>query len=313
MIETPVDLLHISQMDSHSSTQLVVTYGKAQGFIKLTKFRLSFLVVLSAVISYFTVADVFSWQKLMAIICGGFLITAAANGFNQVIEKELDKLMSRTCNRPLPLGILSSTEAMVFCSICAMGGIAVLFFYTNALSALLGALSVVLYAVAYTPLKRVTPFSVFVGAFPGAIPTLIGAIAATADLGEITFYAWILFAVQFMWQFPHFWAIAWVSHDDYKKAGFFMLPSLGGRDKSSAFQIVVYTLFLIPVSLMPNIFGLSSWAAGMFTFLCGLFFLAQALTLYYKMDVPSARKLMFGSFLYLPLVQLIIMCGAIWK
>lgn len=116
-----------------------------------------------------------------------------------------------------------------------------------------------------------------------------------------------------MWQFPHFWAIAWVSYDDYKKAGFFMLPSLGGRDKSSAFQIVVYTTFLIPVSLMPNIFGLSAWAAGMFTFLCGLFFLAQALTLYYKMDVASARRLMFGSFLYLPLVQLIIMCGAIWK
>ena len=194
-----------------------------------------------------------------------------------------------------------------------MAGIFVLSFYTNTLSGLLGALSVVLYAGVYTPLKRITPFSVFVGAFPGAIPTLIGAVAATEDFGKITYFAWILFAVQFMWQFPHFWAIAWVSHDDYRKAGFFMLPSLGGRDKSSAFQIVVYTLFLIPVSLMPNIFGFSNWAAGMFTFLCGLFFLAQALTLYYKMDIPSARKLMFGSFLYLPLVQLIIMFGALWK
>lgn len=303
-----------AQTQIPDATQTIaVSYSKVQGFIKLTKFRLSFLVVLSAVISYFTVADTFVWQKLVAIICGGFLVTAAANGFNQVIERELDKLMTRTCQRPLPLGILSPAEALLFCSMCAIGGISILFIYTNILSALLGALSVILYAGVYTPLKRVTPFSVFVGAFPGAIPTLIGAVAATPDFGEITFYAWILFAVQFMWQFPHFWAIAWVSHDDYRKAGFFMLPSLGGRDKSSAFQIVVYTLFLIPVSLMPNIFGLSSWAAGMFTFLCGLFFIAQALTLYYKMDVASARKLMFGSFLYLPLVQLIIMCGALWK
>lgn len=297
----------------NTTQTLAVSYSKAQGFIKLTKFRLSFLVVFSAVISYLTVAEVYSWQKIVAIVLGGFLVTAAANGFNQVIERELDKLMTRTSQRPLPLGILSPAEALVFCTICAFTGIFILSFYTNMLSGLLGALSVILYAGVYTPLKRVTPFSVFVGAFPGAIPTLIGAVAAAEGFGEITFYAWILFAVQFMWQFPHFWAIAWVSHEDYQKAGFFMLPSLGGRDKSSAFQIVVYTLFLIPVSLMPNIFGLSSWAAGMFTFLCGLFFLAQALTLYYKMDVPSARKLMFGSFFYLPLVQLIIMFGAIWK
>jgi protoheme IX farnesyltransferase len=292
---------------------IAVSYSKAQAFIKLTKFRLSFLVVFSAVISYLTVADIISWQKIVAIVLGGFLVTAAANGFNQIIERELDKLMTRTHQRPLPLGILSPMEAFIFCIICALGGIFILSFYANMLSGLLGALSVVLYAGVYTPLKRITPFSVFVGAFPGAIPTLIGAVAAAEGFGEITFFAWILFAVQFMWQFPHFWAIAWVSHDDYRKAGFFMLPSLGGRDKSSAFQIVVYTMFLIPVSLMPNIFGLSSWAAGMFTFLCGLFFLAQALTLYIKMDIPSARKLMFGSFLYLPLVQLIIMFGAIWK
>jgi protoheme IX farnesyltransferase len=296
-----------------ASQPIVVSYSKAAAYVKLTKFRLSFLVVLSAVISYITVADAVLWQKLVAIVFGGFLVTAAANGFNQIIERELDKLMTRTCQRPMPQGILSPSEAMVFCIVCALGGIAILSFYVNILSGLLGALSVVLYAGVYTPLKRITPFSVFVGAFPGAIPTLIGAVAAVDGFGEITFYAWILFAVQFMWQFPHFWAIAWVSHDDYRKAGFFMLPSLGGRDKSSAFQIVVYTLFLIPVSLMPNIFGLSSWTAGMFTFLCGLFFLVQALTLYYKMDIPAARKLMFGSFLYLPLVQLIIMFGAIWK
>lgn len=290
-----------------------ISYSKASGYLQLSKFRLSFLVVLSAVISYFTVADVVSYKTLLSIICGGFLVTAGANGFNQIIEKDLDKLMDRTRNRPLPLGILSVTEALAFCSICAISGSFILGYGANILCGLLGILSVILYAAVYTPLKRKTPFSVFVGAFPGAIPTLIGAVAATVGFGEITFYAWILFAVQFMWQFPHFWAIAWALDDDYKKAGFYMLPSLGGRDKSSSFQIVVYTLFLLGVSLMPNIFGFSSWNAGIFVFLCGLFFFAQALTLFYKMDVASARKLMFGSFFYLPLVQLIIMTGTIWK
>ncbi len=298
---------------SNTAPPIAVNYSKAQAFIKLTKFKLSFLVVFSAVISYITVAEIISWQKIVAIVLGGFLVTVAANGFNQIIERELDKLMARTSQRPLPLRIITPTSAFVFCMFCALTGIFILSVYANILSGLLGALSVVLYAGVYTPLKRVTPFSVFVGAFPGAIPTLIGAVAASAGFGEISFYAWLLFAVQFMWQFPHFWAIAWVSHDDYRKAGFFMLPSLGGRDKSSAFQIVVYTVFLVPVSLMPAIFELSCWAAGMFIFLSGLFFLAQALTLYYKMDIASARKLMFGSFFYLPLVQLIIMFGAIWK
>ncbi len=279
----------------------------------LTKFRLSFLVVLSAVISYFTISPEIDTVKLIGIIVGGFLVTGAANGFNQVIERDLDKLMTRTGSRPLPQHILSVGEAVVFCSIFAVGGIFILSYYVNVLSGLLGALSVFLYTLVYTPLKRKTPFSVFVGAFPGAIPTLIGAVAASDGFGEFTFYAWLLFAVQFMWQFPHFWAIAWVSHDDYQKAGFFMLPSLGGRDKSSAFQVVIYTVFLIPVSLLPQIFGLANLISGLFVFLFGFFFLLQAITLYLKMDLQSARRLMFGSFLYLPLVQLCIMCGALWK
>ena len=291
----------------------MVSYNKVQGFIKLTKFRLSFLVVLSAVISYFTLAAEINTIKLIGIIAGGFLVTGAANGFNQIIERNLDKLMTRTISRPLPQNILNKTEAFLFCTLFAIGGIFILSYYVNILSGLLGALSVLLYTGLYTPLKRKTPFSVFVGAFPGAIPTLIGSVAASDGFGEFTFYAWLLFAVQFMWQFPHFWAIAWVSHDDYKKAGFFMLPSLGGRDKSSAFQVVVYTLFLVPVSLLPQVFGLSNLISGIFVLLFGFFFLLQAITLYLKMDLISARRLMFGSFLYLPLVQLAIMCGALWK
>ncbi len=305
-IQTEIPVEQVSQ-------PMVVSYNKAQGFIKLTKFRLSFLVVLSAVISYFTITIEVNITKLIGIIVGGFLVTGAANGFNQIIERNLDKLMARTSSRPLPQNILNKYEAFLFCSLFALGGIFILSFYVNILSGLLGALSVLLYVGAYTPLKRRTPFSVFVGAFPGAIPTLIGAVAGSDGFGQFTFYAWLLFGVQFMWQFPHFWAIAWVSHDDYKKAGFFMLPSLGGRDKSSAFQIVVYTLFLIMVSLMPQIFGLANLVSGLFVFIFGLFFFLQALTLYLKMDLMSARRLMFGSFLYLPLVQIAIMCGALWK
>lgn len=279
----------------------------------LTKFRLSFLVVLSAVISYFTISPEINALKLIGIIVGGFLVTGAANGINQVIEKDLDKLMTRTSKRPLPQNILNRTEALIFCLVMAIVGTFILGYYVNVLSGLLGALSVVLYTSVYTPLKRKTPFSVFVGAFPGAIPTLIGAVAGSDGFGEFTFHAWLLFAVQFMWQFPHFWAIAWVMHEDYQKAGFFMLPSLGGQDKSSAFQVVIYTLFLIPVSLLPQIFGLANLVSGLFVFVFGLFFLLQAVTLYLKMDLQSARKLMFGSFLYLPLVQLCIMFGALWK
>ncbi|HWY37331.1 MAG TPA: heme o synthase [Bacteroidia bacterium] len=288
-------------------------YSKTQAYIKLTKFKLSFLVVLSAVISYFTLCGEINIAKIIAITIGGFLVTGAANGFNQVIEKNLDKLMTRTSARPLPQNILSSAQALIFCFIMVAAGIFVLGYWVNVLSGILGALSVVLYALVYTPLKRKTPFSVFVGAFPGAIPTLIGGVAASNGFGEFSFHAWLLFAVQFMWQFPHFWAIAWVSHDDYRKAGFFMLPSLGGRDKSSAFQIVVYTIFLIPVSILPQVFGLANYISGIFVILFGIFFLIQALTLYLKVDIQSARKLMFGSFIYLPLVQLCIMFGALWK
>lgn len=286
-----------------------ISYSKASGYLQLSKFRLSFLVVLSAVISYFTVADVVSYKTLLSIICGGFLVTAGANGFNQIIEKDLDKLMDRTRNRPLPLGILSVTEALAFCSICAISGSFILGYGANILCGLLGILSVILYAAVYTPLKRKTPFSVFVGAFPGAIPTLIGAVAATVGFGEITFYAWILFAVQFMWQFPHFWAIAWVLDDDYKKAGFRMLPSAGGRDKQSAYQVLIYTLFLYPISLMPVMFHISGFISSLVISFCSIYFLFQAYTLYKECTVEAARKLMFGSFFYLPAIQLAVMIG----
>ncbi|MES2762485.1 MAG: heme o synthase [Bacteroidota bacterium] len=297
------------QTDTHISTSETIIYSKAKSFFKLTKFTLSALVVLSAIITFFTVAETFNWKQVLAICLGGFLVTAAANGFNQIIEKDLDKLMNRTRLRPIPTGNLSVTQAFMFCAVVGLIGTVMLWMFTNPLCGIIGFVSIILYALVYTPLKRVTPFSVFVGAIPGALPTLIGAIAATDGFGHVTFYAMLLFCVQFFWQFPHFWAIAWVSHDDYQRAGFFMLPSKGGRDKVSRSQILIYTLSLFPIALTPFIFNFSGWISATVVSCMGLVFIIQAYNLYRSGTIEDARKLMFGSFIYLPLVQLTLMIG----
>lgn len=284
-----------------------VNYSKVQSFLKLTKFRLSLLVVFSAIITYLTVTREYEWKHIIALILGGFLVTAAANGYNQIIEKDLDKLMNRTRLRPLPTNNLSSAEALIFCSVSGLVGTILLWVLTNPLSGIIGFVSILLYALVYTPLKRVTPFSVFIGAWPGAFPTLIGAVAATDGFGEIKFFGLLLFLIQFFWQFPHFWAIAWVSHDDYQKAGFFMLPSSGGRDHSSRFQIYIYTMFLFPISLTPYIFGYTGWISATVVSTMSVVFLYQAYQLYKTGTIEAARKLMFGSFIYLPVVQLALM------
>ncbi len=297
------------QTDSHTPVQETITYSKVKSFLKLTKFTLSALVVFSAIVTFFTVAEDFTWQQVFAICVGGFLVTAAANGFNQIIEKDLDKLMNRTKLRPIPTGNLTTNQAFIFCAIFGVIGTILLWVFTNPLSGIIGFASIVLYALVYTPLKRVTPFSVFVGAIPGALPTLIGAIAATEGFGQITFFAVLLFCIQFFWQFPHFWAIAWVSHDDYQRAGFFMLPSKGGRDKSSRSQILVYTLSLLPIALTPFVFNFTGWITAAIVSCMGLVFIVQAYKLYKSGTIEDARKLMFGSFLYLPVVQLALMVG----
>lgn len=297
------------QTDTHISDSETIIYSKAKSFIKLTKFTLSALVVFSAIITFFTVADTYSWKQVLAICVGGFLVTAAANGFNQIIEKDLDKLMNRTKQRPIPTGNLTVNQAFIICAVFGITGTIMLWVFTNPLSGIIGFVSIILYALVYTPLKRVTPFSVFVGAIPGALPTLIGAIAATDGFGQISFFAILLFCIQFFWQFPHFWAIAWVSHDDYQRAGFFMLPSKGGRDKSSRSQILVYTLSLFPIALTPFIFNFTGWMSATVVSCMGLVFIIQAYSLYKSGSIADARKLMFGSFIYLPLVQLALMVG----
>jgi heme o synthase len=289
------------------SVDIPASYSKVQGFLKLTKFRLGSLVVFSAVITYLTVAHSINWMQLVALCLGGFLVTSAANGFNQIIEKDLDKLMDRTKLRPMPTGVLTVNEALIFCGLCGIGGTVLLWVFTNPLSGILGFVSIILYALVYTPLKRVSPLSVFVGAFPGALPTLIGATAATEGFGSISFFGFLLFLIQFIWQFPHFWSLAWFNDADYRKANFFMLPSKGGKDEASRFQILLYSVFLLPISCLPFVFHFVGLLSICVVVLCGLTLALQAYNFYRIGDDKLAKKLFIISIIYLPVVQLALM------
>lgn len=274
--------------------------SKMIDFITLTKPRLNFFVVLSAVLCYLMATREASSQIVAWLALGGYLVTGASNGLNMIVEKDTDKLMSRTQNRPLPSGRLTVNEALTFSFIIGLTGVFILTYFINVKSGILGTLALILYAGVYTPLKTKTPFAVFVGAFPGAIPPMLGWVAATDafDIG-----AFVVFALQFMWQFPHFWAIAWRLHDDYKKAGLLMLPS-NQRDKASAFQILIYTLMIIPVGLTPYIFKMAGPISALIILVCSILFFLQALKLYRTLSLKAASELMFGSFIYLPIVQI---------
>lgn len=282
-------------------------YSKFSGFLKLTKFRLGSLVVFSAVITYFTLVANINWYQVLALSLGGILVTSAANGFNQIIEKDLDKLMDRTKNRPMPTGVLTVTEAFIFCTIIGIIGTVLLWVFTNPLSGILGFFSIILYALVYTPLKRVSPLSVFVGAFPGALPTLIGAVAATEGFGNITFFAVLLFTIQFVWQFPHFWSLAWFNNDDYIKADFYLLPSKGGKDEASKFQILLYSVFLLVISVLPFVFQLVGIISTGVCIIAGIALLFQAFIFYKLPSDAHAKKLFFSTLVYLPVVQLALM------
>ena len=229
------------------------------------------------------------------------MLSGASGCINQIIERDYDKLMSRTMKRPLPTGRISVNEAIIFSVVCLLLSFAILTVFTNTLTVILSFVSMVLYSFVYTPLKRVGPVAVFVGAIPGALPPLLGWIAAT---GSISHEAMIIFGIQFIWQFPHFWAIAWVADDDYKKAGFKLLPSGGGKDLNTAIQIMVYTMFLIPLGLLPAKFGVTGLNSAIVATVCGVAFFAQTFSLLKTGDRKSALRIMFGSFLYLPIVQI---------
>ena len=279
--------------------------GKIKAALDLFKLRLSFLVVVSCVLSYEMGAETWEFDKIGWLILAGFLLAGGSNGANQVLEQQWDSLMHRTRTRPLPTKRISTLEAW-FVSLATAGlGIFILFYYLNTASGILGFSAFLSYAFIYTPLKRVSPWAVFIGAFPGAIAPMIGYVAATNQFG---LEAGVLFAVQFMWQFPHFWAIAWVSHEDYNRGGYKLLPFSGTPDKKTAFQIMVYSFFLIPVSLLPWTLPLETPMVGniaaIIVVLAGIWISFLAYKLFKEPTLLNARKVMFASFFYLPIVQI---------
>jgi len=289
----------VGQIDTLSGFEFAVAKARAYG--ELLKFRLSFLVAFSCGFGFVLASPQVNWTNLTMLFAGGFLLSGASVIINQIIEKDLDGLMIRTMNRPLPTGRVSVNEAVVEAVLCMAVGVSILLLYSNVLTTSLAILSMILYGFVYTPLKRVGPVAVFVGAIPGALPPLLGWTAAT---GSISHEALIIFGIQFIWQFPHFWAIAWVADDDYKRAGFKLLPSGGKKDMNTAIQIMIYTMFLIPLGLLPATFGITGINSAIVATFCGVIFFALTFSLMKSGDRKSALKIMFGSFLYLPIVQI---------
>jgi len=271
----------------------------------LFKARLTLLVVISSVLGYYVGTSVTHWPTLLALAAGGILLTGGSNGLNQVIERRWDRLMDRTRNRPVAAGRMNTTEGVLISALAALAGVSVLWVFIGTTAGVLGLSAFLAYAFIYTPMKRYSGLAVFIGAFPGAIPPLLGYVAATH---HYSLQGGLLFATQFMWQFPHFWAIAWVAHEDYTKGGYRLLPYSDGPSKRSAFQILLYSLFLIPVSLLPWALPIDSPMVGngaaLVAVISGGTMAWLAWKLYRTCDVKDARTVMFASFLYLPVVQL---------
>ena len=275
-----------------------------QDFKEITKMRLALSVVFSSVAGYLLGVDTVSWSTLILLSVGGYFMVGASNAFNQIIERDLDVLMDRTKNRPIPSRRMSVNTAFIIATIFTISGISVLY-VINPQTAMFGAISIFIYVSLYTPLKTKTPLSVFVGAIPGAIPFMLGWVAATNDFG---IEPGTLFMIQFFWQFPHFWAIGWFLFDDYKKGGFFMLPT-GKRDKGTANQVMIYTIWTVVTSLIP-VFGVTGKlyltpVSGVLILLLGGFLIRYATLLHKKRDAKTAKQLMLASVSYITLLQII--------
>ena len=275
---------------------------KLKSYYELIKMRLSFLVAFSSGFGFILGSHgVVNWSNFIAFCIGGFLVSGGSITINQIIEVEYDKVMKRTMGRPLPTNRVSKMEATIFAITLLFIGFSLIFAFTNMLTLLISIASMLMYCFVYTPLKRVGPIAVFVGAIPGALPPLLGWVAAT---GQISYEAWIIFGIQFIWQFPHFWAIAWLADEDYKKAGFKLLPANGKKDMHTAINIMIYTLFLLPLGLLPAKFGVAGINSAIIATVCGVLFLAQTFSLMRNNSRKSALKIMYSSFLYLPIVQI---------
>lgn len=288
-------------------------------FNKLVKLRLTLTVVFSASVSFLigaTQQGEIIWYNWLLLTLGGFLVTGSANGFNEIIEKDIDKLMKRTMDRPLPSGRMTNGQALVLSLFMGIAGTLVLV-QLNFLTGLLSVFSIFLYAFIYTPLKQKSPIAVFVGAIPGALPPLIGYYAAFKAAGfgfeyaaiseaAIVITPFVLFVIQFLWQFPHFWAIAWVADDDYKAAGIRLLPTTK-KDSFSAFMIFLSAVLMIPAGYIPMYYGFAGWIFTIVSILGGIAFAWYGYKHYKEQTDESAKKVMYTSFLYLPLTQLVLL------
>ncbi len=306
----------------HSISYLLAS--KVKDYFILIKFTLSFLVVFSCVVSYLLAPNVtFNFFSILMLFVAGMLVTGSANAINQTVEKDTDILMKRTANRPVAAGRMSVKEGWMFAIITGSIGILIMWQWFNSASAMVALFSLFLYSFIYTPLKKVNSISVLVGAFPGALPCLIGWIAGTGLInpfahfqgtlasGEVATFSnmggYILFAIQFFWQFPHFWAIAWLAHKDYENAGFKLLPAREGPTKFTAFQTVVYSMLMVPVGMLPYYFGISGMVAFWVLLACNFWMVYVSVMLVIKMNAGAARKVMFSSYFYLMIVFLVLL------
>ena len=284
--------------------------SKVRDYMLLIKFSLSFMVVFSAVVSYLLAPKIvaYDWGMIILLFIGGLLVTGSANAVNQVVERDTDAIMNRTAKRPVASGRMTPGEGWAFAIVAGLAGVFILWYFFNGLSAVIAAFSWFVYAFMYTPLKKVSAVSVLVGAVPGALPCLIG-WAAGQD--ELTIGGWVLFAIQFFWQFPHFWAIAWIAHKDYSKAGFKLMPSVEGPTKYSAIQSVIYSLILVPVGVLPFLVNMSGIVSFWIVLAANLWMVWLSVKLYRRMETKAARGVMFGSYIYLPVVLLALLADKI--
>lgn len=290
--------------------------AKVKDYFQLIKFTLSFMVVFSTVVSFLIAPNELHYGRskiisVLLLFIGGMLVTGSANAINQVLEKSTDAMMKRTAKRPVASGRMHANEAVAFAVIAGAVGVFILWYWFNYQAALVGLFSLLLYGFIYTPLKKINSVAVLVGAIPGALPCLIGWVAATADF---SIGGWVLFGIQFLWQFPHFWAIAWLAHQDYTTAGFKLLPGDKGPTKFTALQTIIYSAMMIPVGLLPYFTGITDTGTrGMIStavlFICNLWMVYVSVLLFKRMDLKSARMVMFSSYFYLMIVLLALLVG----
>lgn len=282
---------------------------KLRDYYQLMKFTLSFTVVFSSVVCYLLAPGIsFNLVSVLLLFVAGMLITGSANAINQVVEKDTDAVMKRTSKRPVAAGRMTADEGWTFALVAGTIGVFMMGYYFNWLSAGISAFSLFLYAFVYTPLKKKHSIAVLIGGIPGALPCLIGWVAGT---DELSIGGWILFAIQFFWQFPHFWAIAWVAYNDYSKAGFKLLPDKGGPTKYAAVQALLYSIILVPLGVFPYLWSMTGMVSLVIVGLANAFMIFQCVRLFREMDVKAARRVMFSSYIYLPIVLLALLADKI--